>query len=115
LIGASISIGLKVSRRSATTSTAPFARKTHHSNDIGCARLVSVSGASLSPGADVERASSDGRAAGGVEVMGSTLSSLSLTVELNAPSPSCRKRRRDGVRVWRGRTNRMRASLADGP
>jgi len=61
----------------------------------------------------VERASSDGRVAGGVEVMGSTPSSLSLTLNPNAPSPSCLKRRRDGVRVWRGRTDRMGTSFAD--
>jgi hypothetical protein len=45
--------------------------------------------------------------------MGSTLSRLSLTLELNAPSPRCRKRRRDGVRVWRRRTDRMEPSFAD--
>jgi hypothetical protein len=63
----------------------------------------------------VERASSDGCAAVGVEGMGSALSSLALTVELNAPPPNCRKRRRDGARVWRGGTGRMRLVSLPGP
>jgi hypothetical protein len=105
-MGASISIGLNVSRRSATRSTIPFARKTHHSNEIGCRRVVSAVGTSPSNGEGVGRASSDERVAGGVEVIGSTPSSLSLTLKPKAPSPSCRKRHRDDVRVWRCRTDR---------
>ena len=111
-IGAWISIGVKASSRSARKSTAPFARKTHHSNDIGCRRVVSASGTPPFNGARPERASSEGRVAGGIEVMGSTPPSLSLTLKPNAPSPSCRKRRRDGVRVWCGRSDRIgKASL----
>ena len=79
--------------------TEPFARKTHQSSETAPARGDSEGCLRLpSSGADVSGASSDDLAAGGAEVMWSTLSRLSVRVQQNTASLatsglSCRRRR----------------------
>ena len=101
-IGASIVIGLKVSSNSARTSTEPFARKTHQSNETERPWRDSERGVPVSPSsADVSRASSEDPDVGGAEVIWSTRPRRSVRVQQNpasvATSGSCRRLRLRGA------------------